>query len=371
MPFVPDQQNQAPTPGFKPDAAPDAASKAAQGGSPKAQAEYNTPFAQQKRQAMLGEVESHTPALVQSMALGGLMKPAGSALGRIGQGAGIGGAFGARGSLDQNESPGDVAKGAGLGAFLGGGVSAAGEGLSAGANKLADYFQQKAVGMRKSFPGVGNNLVDQGVWGTKNHMADQVEEKLAEQEAQLQDTVKGLSGTVNSKEIADAVSQKAQRFTLPDKGTASPFSQAELNKVRSTAAELSKMGDLSASDLLALKRQGDYQGYTAGGNPATSTESELGRTGAEAARAALKKMSPDIADSLFSESALIKANGPLNKPETIHQGVGSSAFFGKLPGQSLGFSTAAHGLQRGVAPATGAASNPLVLQGLFSNQPQK
>lgn len=305
---------------------------------------------------MAGEMASG--ALVGSVA--GVVGGA-SALGRIGANTVSGGLLGGLAAPRGGQTRlGNSAKGAAMGGM----ASAALEGVSSLGGELGDYLMQKAVGLRKNTPGVGSTLADLGVVGTKNMMANQVESKLADEETALQKTVESLSGTVNSKEIADAVSQKAQRFTLPSSGQASPFSQSELNKVRDTAEKLSGMGDLSASDLLALKRQGDYQGFTAGGNPATSTEAELGRTGANAARQALKKMSPDVADSLLNEQALIKAKGALNKPESIHQGMGSSLFFGKAPGQALISSLLGQAADKGGNVAETAA-DPAVLQSLF------
>ncbi len=265
-------------------------------------------------------------------------------------------------SNKENGRPGS--EGVGAAAALGGGVSLAGEGVSALAGKLGDYLMQKSVGMRKYMPGMGTNLADQGVVGTKNMMANQVDTKLGEQEGYLQDLVKDLKGTVNSSEIADAVGQKAKQFTLPSTGQASPFSQAELSKVRDMSDKLGGMGDLSAQDLLALKRQGDYMGYTNAGNQATSTEASLGRAGANAARGALKEMSPDVADTLLNEQALLTAQKGLTKPETIHQGVGSSLFFGKVPGQSLAGSVAGQTAVKG-GQLAGTMSAPQTLQGLF------
>lgn len=279
---------------------------------------------------------------------------------RIGVAGAMGGAT-AVGVQDPNLSASDK-----LSSFLKGGAIGAGlQGVGEAAGKIGDYLMQRSVGLRRYTPGIGTSLADQGVIGTKGMMANQVDNKLAAEEDSLQGLVKDLSGTVNSKEIADAVSQKAQRFTLPSTGEASPFSQQELQKVRDMSGKLSQMGDLSASDLLALKRQGDYQGFTAGGNPATSTEAELGRTGANAARTALKNMSPDVADSLFKEQALVKANSALSRPDTIHQGNVSSMIFGKLPGQSIAESVGGQAAVKGGQVISDPRTQRALEQGLF------
>lgn len=282
-------------------------------------------------------------------------------LGKAGMSALAGGTT-AEASGDPENSPIDKLSNFLKGGMVGGLLQGAGSALG----KMGDFTMQKSVGMRKYTPGVGTSLADQGVIGTKGMMANQVESKLSEQESKLQDIVQSLKGTVNSKEIADAVSQKAQRFTLPSTGQASPFSQNELQKVRDMSGKISEMGDLSGSDLLALKRQGDYQGYTNSGTPATSTEAELGRTGADAARTALKKMSPDVADTLFKEQSLVKANSALSKPESIHQGNGAAAFFGKLPGQSAAESLVGQAGVKGGRVVSDPRIQRAIEQGLFS-----
>jgi hypothetical protein len=283
-------------------------------------------------------------------------------LGRMGT-AGLAGGTAAVGVGDVNASPENK-----LSTFLKGGALGAGiQGIGEGASKIGDWAMQQAVGLRKYTPGVGTSLADQGVVGTKGMMANQVEAKLNAEEEKLQDVVKNLSGVVSPKEIADAVAQKAQRFTLPSTGQGSPFSTNELQKVRGLTDELSKMGDLNGSDLLALKRQGDWQGYTNSGNPATSLDSELGRTGANAAREALKKMSPEVGESLAKERALVTAKTPLNKPDSIPQSIGSALFW-HIPGTSLGSSLTGQAATKGSKVLQSPEIQRAIEQGLFGDK---
>lgn len=263
------------------------------------------------------------------------------------------------------------------GAAMGGALSVGGDALSGASGKVADYLAQKAVGMRKYIPGVGNDLNDLNVWGTRKGMAGDVPDKLAQQEGKLQDLAASLKGNVNSKDLSDAVSQHAKRFQLAS-GEVPLNVKPEMDKVRATAEGLSGLngGQLGAEDLIRLKRQGDYLGYAASGNPATSLEADLGRAQADQARKSLSDLSQGqdetVPEILRKEKALILANKALDKPDVIHQGVGSSLFFGKVPGQALLGSTAAQAAQKLGAPAGNAISNPLILQsaikGLFSNQ---
>lgn len=255
------------------------------------------------------------------------------------------------------------------------GVQALPKFVSKPINKLADYLMQKAVGMRKYFPGIGNELIDQGLIGTKNRMASQVEEKLPEAEAKLQEIIKGVKGTHPASQIADDVALRGSRFTLPS-GEVPSNVLPELEKVRKASESIGSLGkysggQLSAPDLLALKRQGNWLGYTAAGNPATSLEAELANTQASSAREALEKLtSGESKKALRVEEALLKAKTPLTKPDTISQGLGSAAIFSKVPGQSLGFSTAAQAAQKLGVPAAEFAANPLLYIGLFSDNPQ-
>lgn len=252
-------------------------------------------------------------------------------------------------------------------AILGGGLSALGDSIAAPFKAGADKLMQYSVGMRKNIPGVGTSLIDQGVMGTKNMMEDQVTTKLPEVEGKLQDLVKDLKGNIDAKDIGNAVSQKLKNFILPN-GEIPANMQPAVDKVRATAENLSQLGKgqgLSPQDVLSLKRQGDWLGYTASGNPATSLEAELGQAQADSARGLLSKTTEGAsADALKQEQALILAKKALQKPESIHQGVGSSLFFGRVPGAGILGSTGAH-----AADAAGNASStmvsPQVLQSLF------
>lgn len=301
-------------------------------------------------------------ASIENMAGARLLAPAASAMGRIGQNIGM---SGARAAGDTEGSLVDKAKAGGLAAFLGGGLSAAGEGVSAAGNKLADYLMQKSVGMRKNTPGVGNRLVDQGVWGTQKGMANQMETKIPEAEEAVQGVVNGMEGSVPSASIADELSRKGQKFLNPDSGNPFPGKEASYGLVKDTAESVGGMGNLSPQALLKLKRASDYEGYTASGTPATSLKAELEQVQADKARGLLSEMSGGASkEALADEQALILANKALTKPETIHQGGGSSLFFGKVPGQSIGYSTAAHASQK-VAGNADKLVDPRLLQSLF------
>ena len=314
------------------------------------------------------KVLSGAGQLAGGMATGVLTSGAASAampagvLGRIAANTIAGGVMGGAQNPGAN---GSRLENAGKGALLGGGLSAVGEGIGAAAGSAGDYAMQKAVGMRKNTPGMGTSLADQGLWGTASRMEQQVGSKLPIAEQNVQDLVGSLKGNVNSKDLADAVAQVGNRFESPS-GITLQGVQGDLNTVKAASDQFGKMSsDLTPQDVLSLKRQGDWLGYTASGNPATSTNANIGSAIANKARGILSDMSDGAsAEALGKERALILAKQALEKPDAIHQGAGSSMFFGKLPGQSLIGSTVGQAAVKTSQAAQGAV-DPKLLQGLF------
>lgn len=300
-------------------------------------------------------------------------------------------------------------------------ISAGGETLGhVLSDKLGDWLMQRAVGMRKYLPGVGQILMSEGVGGTKNMMANQVPNRLAQAESELQSTVKNLPGKVPATDLSDPMENIANKFKLPS-GEVPANSQSEYDQAmqasrnarytgggspaRPTVDQVptefvdnagnpitkavpgmapEKIGQLGAEDLLALKRQGDYPGYTMAGNKSGALEGEIMRAQADASRQGLSKLAaaskPPLsepvepftgqkpqqtpAEILGRERALISANRALEKPTTIHQGSGSSLFFGKVPYQEVAESVMAHGANK-LGQLGKLLANPVVVQSLF------
>lgn len=295
--------------------------------------------------------------------------------------------------------PGGDVKSAAEDAAIGGGLAAGGEGAGKFLMKGADKAMQFAAGMRKNVPGVGNSLVDRGIVGTKGMISNQVDSALPGAEKKVQDLVSGLEGKIPAKTLGKEVeSRLIGRHLNPEDGSVLPGPEAQnsAQAIRSRNAEISQGGgyqpevppqQLSAEEsyrgvtpdpgspevpgqygakgLLAMKRSGDYEGYTNAGNPATSTQAGIGRTQANVARETLANSSEGaVPDALKDEQALLLAKTALDKPETIHQGLGSSMFFGKVPGSSLAASTGAQMAQKGAQASQMAA--PGTLQALMA-----
>lgn len=302
---------------------------------------------------------------IGELAAGGALAGEGitSALSRISANTGAGALQG----YLRKPAEGDTRVGnAAFGGALGGGVSAVAEGASAAARPVADKLMKWATGIRKAPEGVGNTLVDQGLWGSKGMMLNQAESGLGREEQNLQDLVGQLKGNVDSQDIADAIAQHGRKFVSPN-GITAPQVENDLHKIKDASAQFSSMGEggeLAPQDLLSLKRQGDWAGYTASGNPASATDSEIGRTVADKSRSLLSDMSGgETAATLKREQALIFAKKALEKDPTTHMGAGSSLIFGKLPGSAPMGSVGAQALQK----STDLARDPLLLQSLFGS----
>lgn len=289
------------------------------------------------------------------------------ALGRASTNAGSAGLQKYLSNAVNNDS--DRTQGVGGAMALGVGGSLTADAASAGSGKLADWLQQAATGMTKYKPGIGTNLINQGVWGTKNGMANQVSEMLPAKEQEVQQAVAGIKGNADAQAIGDAISRVGNKFSLPSTGDVAPNMEPYAQKVSDAAGAYQSMGEggeLTPQDLLTAKRQGDWLGYTNSGTPATSLEAEIGQAQANKARSMLSDMSDgETARKLADEQALILAKKSLTKPDTIPNGLGAKAIFMKAPGQSLFGSMAAQGLQKGVAAPAGAVADPELMQTLF------
>lgn len=248
-------------------------------------------------------------------------------------------------------------------------LGGAGKAMSASGNKLADWLMQKSVGMRKNIPGAGVRLVDQGVGGTKGMMQSQVSDKLPEAEARLQALLQGAPGKASADELSSAIAARGKRFQLPS-GEVPGNVAKDFESVQQAAGDIRKLGggQLSPQDLLSLKRQGDYVGYTASGNPATSLQAELGQTQADKAREMLSRMTEGAsANALADEQALIMARKGLDRPESLGAGMSlRDAIYGKIPGSAPVLSGGAHASRKLVGKPGEKLSDPSTIQSLLN-----
>lgn len=333
MPFTPDQPTpgfkaDAPTQGFKPDNAEPSIHDVAQSlmpknfGVPAAYKQVTTPQGTQQLGTLL--VPGSQQALTNGI----------GALGRIGVGGLAGGATAvgtANPELSQEDKLSLFLKGFGVGTI----ASGAGE----VGNKMSDNLMKVATGIRKAPEGVGNTLAKQGLWGTQERMLNQVEQKLPEEERSLQELVSGFNGDIDQTPIAEAILEKGKKFVSPS-GITLDSVKPDLNKVTEAAGQFDPqligrqgpVAKVTPGDLLSLKRQGDWAGYTASGNPAAATDAEIGRAVANKARGMLNDMSGgETANILKREQALLLAKKAMDKDPTTHLSIGGKLLFSKIP----------------------------------------
>lgn len=97
---------------------------------------------------------------------------------------------------------------------VGPGATAIGETLSAPAKKLGDFLMQRAVGMKKIVPGLGQLLGKEGVIGTKGMMQGQVESGLAsrgKEIGELTSSIPSVSSDVPAQKAFDAGQKLVQK----------------------------------------------------------------------------------------------------------------------------------------------------------------
>jgi hypothetical protein len=296
---------------------------------------------------------------LMSAAGGAPVTAAKTGLGRIGASAASNGLQGFLQKPAGEDSLASRAQNGFVSGLIGGGLQTAGE----GANKLGDWLMQKAVGMKKYMPGVGEKLADEGVIGTKGMMKGQVEKALPAREAELQDAVKGLKGTVDPEPVANAVRGQADKF-IPTPGPSGPMpiqsdNLPAVNQATSRADEIMIRGALHPEEALSLSRTAARGAYGANGQPLNQFGDKLAQTEGISLKDAIKEMAdaqdaPAVREALAKEAALLNAKKGLNKPESMQSVVGKMLLKAGIGG-GVGYE-----LGGGAGAAAGAlASTPL------------
>ncbi|GAC1499975.1 MAG: hypothetical protein NVS1B10_03240 [Candidatus Saccharimonadales bacterium] len=202
------------------------------------------------------------------------------------------------------------------GMALSGVAGSVGKGLS----KSADYIAQKAVGVRKQIPGMGNRFLDEGVWGTKDAMRSTVEDGLKSNGAKMQDLTRPVGdqpGLVDSKPIADKIREMSHEYRT-SKGVSSQEAQPYLNKIEERAKDIESRGVITASEAQEFKSMAQNIAYNKG-EPLQRFTSKVGQQEAFGYGDAIKQVSNDPAaykQASDSYSTLKRAQGGLARPET-------------------------------------------------------
>jgi hypothetical protein len=215
-------------------------------------------------------------------------------------------------------------------AAFGAGSAAAQAGLA----KSGDYLMQKAVGMKKYIPGVGEKLADEGLIGTKGMMAKQAQRGMNRAGQTMEDAVQGMSGSVDSSQIADEMGQLASPH-ITRNGNISPEDAEKVAQIMGASRDVAQRGQVSPGEAWDYSKAAGKRSYR-GDDPLLSARAELGQAEQAGTSKQLKKLSPEFEKGADSYSALAKAHRGLTKPESITDVVKGS-IGNALVGGGLGY----------------------------------
>lgn len=214
---------------------------------------------------------------------------------------------------------------AGLARLVGKGVGTAG-----------DMLMQKAVGLRRYTPGVGQTLANSGVMGTEGMMRGQIESALESKGQELGSLARSVE-SVPTRPIAERVGERAAKLVGPD-GEILPENATEFNKYSKAASDISKDDAISGETAAFRRMQQGRVAKNAGryrDNPAQGLKAQLAGEQQAAYSEALKNAAPELADVDKSYGHLAAADSAMAKPETL----ATSSIIGKFLPTSLAEST--------------------------------
>lgn len=327
--------------------------------------------------------------MADDMAHNPLSSYAGKALGLSAVGSALGGlsaptAGFTEGALAPADDIGDRATNAAIG-FGGGKLMQFLGGLG---RKAGDRLMQMSVGRNKFTPGVGEELVDQGVIGTKGMMQKQVAGKELDLYRKMVEAADSTQGPMpTSAPIADKVRQLGNKFNVG--GKVSELDQTAVDLIESSAKDIQSRGAEPLSDLLGRRRAAGQRAFSSVTDQAKQNAvSQISKVEQQAYSQAIKEAAPAMVPLDKSYSALAKASKGLNKEESLAKmlslgnalklgGVGGGYAVGGPIGAALSYgattplgqSALSHALVKGGRAAQTAL--PTVMTGLAIGEAKK
>jgi hypothetical protein len=215
-----------------------------------------------------------------------------------------------------------------------------------GLSKIPDKIMQGAVGLKKFIPGVGDELMSQGVYGTKGMMQKQIAKKLDMANSERDAILAALPGKVDSAPVAERVAKLGKQFSTP--GGIVPSEVApEFGKVADAAKEIAARGELSAPEAGKLASIAGNIGYR-GEKPVERIAGKIAQQEHAGYRKALEELGakagaqqpfpePNKVAEVYSKlSPLTKASKAINKPVTESTGMLSlKDYFGGAAGGAV------------------------------------
>lgn len=306
-------------------------------------------------------------------------------------------AAGAQGAASDPEHPV-------MGGLKGAAMAAVPETLAGLLGKTGDAAMQFAVERKKFTPGLGTDIANEGVWGTKAGMQTQVGNKLNDAGQQIHDLVDQIPGRpIDAKQIASNIASDSQKpFTIPDGGVPSAADKPKLDAIGNFAQDVADRGIETAPQALQRRIAAGTRGYKGKENPLASLLGDLSSKEQQGYSSALKDAYREAAPSqvpeggLFSSpstnvkaaegistadpealaradksySVLKKAQKGVDEETSIPQGLwGAMHNIHYVPGSSLGSSIVGQGLVKG-SQAIDALNNPILRQILLNKSSQ-
>jgi len=244
-------------------------------------------------------------------------------------------------------------------------------GKATGLSKVPDYLAQKAVGLKKYTAGVGDTLLDEGVWGTKRGMQKQVGKQIDSRGQQLNTGVEQLQkagAEIDSMPIADRLDEMAGKFQTSS-GDVPAAVAAEHKMLSDRAVDVGFRGKVAPQEALEYSRIAGSKGYNKS-EPLERLSSKAAQTEQAGYSQALKDAygetfptDPNIVEEANSKlSALLRAKGSMDAKPSISQNM--VRLLPDAAGAGIGYALGGHeGAAKGAA-LTHIARSPLAQSSL-------
>lgn len=190
-----------------------------------------------------------------------------------------------------------------------------------GLNKLPDWLMQKAVGMKKFIPGVGDKLIDQRVMGPKMLMKGQISNALDKTGKSIGRAVDEIPDAISSDAAAKSVGRLKDNFTTSS-GYSPASAKPNLDIIDARAKDIAARPPMPAKEAFELKQIAQGEGYNPLGDPyakirgktAQAEASGYSKTLSDAHANAMKFDTPQPLSELNSTfSALKQGEKAINK----------------------------------------------------------
>lgn len=218
--------------------------------------------------------------------------------------------------------------------------------------KIPDKMMQAAVGMKKYVPGVGDTLINEGVWGTKSGMQEQIASKLQKEVANREAVLGSMSGRIDSGQISSKVAQMSNKFSVD--GVVPEAVRPQVGVIQKAAADIGSRGQVSPRQAGKFAQISGEIGYQ-GDKPVERLAGQVARTENSGYRQALSDQYanefgdsvPNKVDETYGKlAAFIKGKQGLSKAQPLNivqPGVkdlalgGIGAVLGGAPGSAIGY----------------------------------